>query len=141
MKIFIPIFLILSFVSITQSFAMNHNGTDIESSDSENEEIDTPEEFYLKLDSPGRYLFFFAINVNNKDENEADFKIGLSVNNKKASYVHYKINGNSSQIINGFLPVSVNKDDLIEIKWNAPEAVSIESYETDFVNFEPKNKL
>lgn len=134
----------LGLFSLNSSFAMNHNGnghTDVESSDSESEDDDKPEEMYMQLDLSGNYLFYFNMRAVNKSSTSADLMIGVSINNTKASYKKYKLDANSNQLINDIIPVKIHSTDLVQVKINAPETVDLIINETEFIFFEPKNKL
>lgn len=122
-------------------FGMNHNGTDIESSDSDSELENKPEEMYLWLDEPGAYLLYYNLRLINKSAKVEDFILGVYINNKKTAYKQYKINAHSIQIIKDFIPVTVTSDDLIQIKFNAPNAITLENNGIDFILVEPKTKL
>lgn len=138
------VFFILSFFCFNFSNAMNHNGTDIESSDSSssNSESDSEqEEMYMELDQPGNYEMHFSVRISNKSKENANLIIGVYINNKKSEYKQYLIAANSELTINDFLPVTYYANDLIELKFKAPNVVDLKNNGIDFIPVQSKTKL
>lgn len=119
------------------SWSMDHTSTDIESSDSENES----DEMYIHLEHPGAYLAYFNVNAINKSTEKAHLAIGIYINNNRDKYKEYAIAPNSILRIEDFIPVTSHNDDLIQIKFNAPDSVDVENFGIDFIQPEPKTKL
>lgn len=126
------------------SWSMDHNGTDIESSESSYSDSDSEneqDEMYIQLDHPGTYQAYFSVRASNKSTENANMAIGVYINNKKDKYKEYSIAPNSILTIEDFIPVTSHENDLIQIKFNAPNSVDLETYGLDFLPPTIKTKL
>jgi hypothetical protein len=135
MKIILQALVLFSFVISLPSWSMDRTSTDIESSDSENEEI------YLQVDQPGTYIAYFSVRAINRGPENTNLIIRLDINNKTKNLKQYKIKGNSIQMIEDFIQFTSNRNDLLQMKFNAPDFVDLETLGVEYIPFEPKNKL
>jgi hypothetical protein len=137
MKIILQALVLFSFVMSMPSWSMDHTSTDIEYSDSENEQ----EEMYVQLEQPGTYLAHFSVRAINRGAENANLVIWVNINDTTKEYKQYKISANSTQVIEDSIPFTSHKNDLIEIKFNGPDFVDLETLGVDYIPFEPKTKL
>lgn len=132
----------------TYLFGMDHTVTDnIEKTNSSDSEIESDydkKQMYVLISTTDKYAIYFNAVAVNKSPKNATLIIGVYINNQNIKRKQYTINANSTITINDHIPVSLNKNDLLELKFKAPEVVKLETKKIDIINLEllePKTKL
>lgn len=109
--------LVTSFLSTDVTCTMNHNGTDIESSDSDNEQS------ILYITRSGHYYILMNLLLENKSADTQDFSFSLKVNNSKRFHKNISLAPFSSEYLHVPATLELKAADILEFDFDTNDKV------------------
>ncbi len=125
--------LVVSFLTTHDTYSMNHNGSDIESSDSDTEQS------ILYVTQSGSYYILMNLLLENKSADTQDFSLSLKVNDSKRFHKNFSVAPFSSEHLHVPAILELKAADILEFDFDTDgQAVKVFKEKIEYYRI-PKN--